>query len=70
MEQHVFGVSTAASPDCENGVHEILLLMIFCTTNLLTFTNVRLAAGFSASEVVQTFCDVAEAVVHPSSIGI
>uniref|UniRef100_A0A182VXE2 Protein kinase domain-containing protein n=1 Tax=Anopheles minimus TaxID=112268 RepID=A0A182VXE2_9DIPT len=47
-----------------NGVHEILLLMPYCKTNLLTLMNARLATGFSESEVVQIFCDVAEAVAR------
>ncbi|XP_049280096.1 AP2-associated protein kinase 1 [Anopheles funestus] len=47
-----------------NGVHEILLLMPYCKTNLLTLMNARLATGFSEPEVLQIFCDVAEAVAR------
>uniref|UniRef100_A0A182JRI6 Protein kinase domain-containing protein n=1 Tax=Anopheles christyi TaxID=43041 RepID=A0A182JRI6_9DIPT len=47
-----------------NGVHEILLLMPYCKTNLLTQMNARLGTGFSEPEVLQIFCDVAEAVAR------
>uniref|UniRef100_A0A182PAF1 non-specific serine/threonine protein kinase n=1 Tax=Anopheles epiroticus TaxID=199890 RepID=A0A182PAF1_9DIPT len=47
-----------------NGVHEILLLMPYCKTNLLTLMNARLGTGFSESEVLAIFCDVAEAVAR------
>uniref|UniRef100_A0A2M3ZHI5 Putative catalytic domain of cyclin g-associated kinase-like protein n=1 Tax=Anopheles braziliensis TaxID=58242 RepID=A0A2M3ZHI5_9DIPT len=47
-----------------SGVHEILLLMPYCKTNLLTLMNARLATGFSEPEVLQIFCDVAEAVAR------
>ncbi|XP_052888652.1 AP2-associated protein kinase 1 [Anopheles moucheti] len=47
-----------------NGVHEILLLMPYCKTNLLTLMNTRLTTGFSETEVLQIFCDVAEAVAR------
>ncbi|XP_053680818.1 AP2-associated protein kinase 1 [Anopheles nili] len=47
-----------------NGVHEILLLMPYCKTNLLTLMNARIGTGFSETEVLQIFCDVAEAVAR------
>nr|XP_040218996.2 AP2-associated protein kinase 1 [Anopheles coluzzii] len=47
-----------------NGVHEILLLMPYCKTNLLTQMNARLGTGFTEPEVLQIFCDVAEAVAR------
>uniref|UniRef100_A0A182NLB1 Protein kinase domain-containing protein n=1 Tax=Anopheles dirus TaxID=7168 RepID=A0A182NLB1_9DIPT len=47
-----------------NGVHEILLLMPYCKTNLLTLMNARLGTGFTEPEVLQIFCDVAEAVAR------
>uniref|UniRef100_A0AAG5CSX4 Protein kinase domain-containing protein n=1 Tax=Anopheles atroparvus TaxID=41427 RepID=A0AAG5CSX4_ANOAO len=47
-----------------NGVHEILLLMPYCKTNLLTLMNARLGTGFSETEAMQIFCDVAEAVAR------
>ncbi|KFB52772.1 AGAP002469-PA-like protein [Anopheles sinensis] len=47
-----------------NGVHEILLLMPYCKTNLLTLMNARLGTGFTETEVMQIFCDVAEAVAR------
>lgn len=47
-----------------NGVHEILLLMPYCKTNLLTLMNARIPNGFSEQDVLQIFCDVAEAVAR------
>lgn len=47
-----------------NGVHEILLLMPYCKTNLLTLMNARIPNGFSEVDVLQIFCDVAEAVAR------
>ncbi|XP_055616457.1 BMP-2-inducible protein kinase [Toxorhynchites rutilus septentrionalis] len=47
-----------------NGVHEILLLMPYCKTNLLMLMNTRLPNGFNESDVLQIFCDVAEAVAR------
>ncbi|XP_055612764.1 AP2-associated protein kinase 1 [Uranotaenia lowii] len=47
-----------------NGVHEILLLMPYCKTNLLTLMNARIPNGFSEQEVLQIFCDSAEAVAR------
>lgn len=47
-----------------NGVHEILLLMPYCKTNLLTLMNARIPNGFSELDVLQIFCDVAEAVAR------
>ncbi|XP_052869202.1 AP2-associated protein kinase 1 isoform X2 [Anopheles cruzii] len=46
------------------GVHEILLLMPYCKTNLLALMNARLGTGFTEQEVLQIFCDVAEAVAR------
>lgn len=47
-----------------NGVHEILLLMPYCKTNLLTLMNARIPTGFNEQDVLQIFCDVAEAVAR------
>ncbi|XP_076174882.1 numb-associated kinase isoform X2 [Ptiloglossa arizonensis] len=44
------------------GVHELLLLMPYCKSQVLQMMNNRLQTGFSESEVLQIFCDVCEAV--------
>ncbi|XP_011335247.1 AP2-associated protein kinase 1 isoform X2 [Ooceraea biroi] len=44
------------------GVHELLLLMPYCKSQVLQMMNTRLQTGFSESEVLQIFCDVCEAV--------
>lgn len=45
-----------------NGVYEVLILMPYCKTNILGMMNARLQSGFTESEVLQIFCDTAEAV--------
>ncbi|XP_055539269.1 uncharacterized protein LOC129726502 [Wyeomyia smithii] len=47
-----------------NGVHEVLLLMPYCKTNLLSLMNARVPNGFSEQDVLQIFCDIAEAVAR------
>ncbi|XP_053686988.1 serine/threonine-protein kinase sel-5 isoform X2 [Sabethes cyaneus] len=47
-----------------NGVHEVLLLMPYCKTNLLSLMNARIPNGFSEQDVLQIFCDIAEAVAR------
>lgn len=44
------------------GVFEILLLMPFCKTDVLSMMNAKLSVGFTEAEVLHVFCDVAEAV--------
>ncbi|XP_011689691.1 PREDICTED: uncharacterized protein LOC105451122 [Wasmannia auropunctata] len=43
-------------------IHELLLLMPYCKSQVLQMMNNRLQTGFSESEVLQIFCDVCEAV--------
>lgn len=45
-----------------NGVYEVLILMPYCKNNILGMMNARLQSGFTESEVLQIFCDTAEAV--------
>nr|XP_018905548.1 PREDICTED: serine/threonine-protein kinase sel-5 [Bemisia tabaci] len=45
-----------------NGVHEVLMLMPYCKTNLLSMMNAKLQSGFTEAEVLKIFCDVCEAV--------
>ncbi|KAI4487969.1 hypothetical protein M0802_011673 [Mischocyttarus mexicanus] len=44
------------------GVHELLLLMPYCKSQVLQMMNNRLQTGFNESEILQIFCDVCEAV--------
>lgn len=44
------------------GVSEILLLMPFCKTDVLSMMNAKLNVGFTEAEVLDIFCDIAEAV--------
>lgn len=44
------------------GVSEILLLMPYCKTDVLSMMNAKLTVGFTEAEVLHIFCDVAEAV--------
>ncbi|KAL4149341.1 hypothetical protein QTP88_003306 [Uroleucon formosanum] len=45
-----------------NGVHEVLMLMPYCPSNVLTLMNNRLQSGLTEPEVLQIFCDTCEAV--------
>uniref|UniRef100_A0A8D8UWY3 AP2-associated protein kinase 1 n=1 Tax=Cacopsylla melanoneura TaxID=428564 RepID=A0A8D8UWY3_9HEMI len=45
-----------------NGVHELLLLMPYCKTHVLSMMNARLQSGFTEPEILQIMCDVCEAV--------
>lgn len=45
-----------------NGVYEVLLLMPYCKNHMLAMMNARLSVGFTEQEVLQIFCDIAEAV--------
>uniref|UniRef100_A0A2S2QCV2 AP2-associated protein kinase 1 n=1 Tax=Sipha flava TaxID=143950 RepID=A0A2S2QCV2_9HEMI len=45
-----------------NGVHEVLMLMPYCPSNVLTLMNNRLQSGFTEIEILQIFCDTCEAV--------
>lgn len=46
----------------KNGVYEVLILMPYCKNNILGMMNSRLQTGFTEQEVLQIFCDTAEAV--------
>lgn len=43
-------------------VYEVLLLMPYCKNNVLAMMNAKLNVGFTEQEVLQIFCDIAEAV--------
>lgn len=44
------------------GVFEVLMLMPYCKTNVLSMMNAKLNVGFTEDEVLHIFCDIAEAV--------
>lgn len=44
------------------GVFEVLMLMTHCKTNLLSMMNAKIGEGFTENEVLNIFCDIAEAV--------
>ncbi len=43
-------------------MYEVLLVMPYCKNNILGMMNARLSVGFTEQEVLQIFCDTAEAV--------
>lgn len=46
----------------QDGIYEVLLLMPYCKQNVLGMMNAKLNVGFTEQEVLQIFCDIAEAV--------
>ncbi|XP_050430296.1 uncharacterized protein LOC126839204 [Adelges cooleyi] len=45
-----------------NGVHEVLMLMPYCQSNVLTLMNSRLQTGITENEILKIFCNICEAV--------
>lgn len=60
--KNIIGYIDSSITPTNNGVHEVLLLMPFCKNNMLAMMNARLSIGFTEQEVLQIFCDIAEAV--------
>lgn len=60
--KNIIGYLDSSITNIGGGVHELLLLMPYCKTQVLQMMNNRLQTGFSESEVLQIFCDVCEAV--------
>ncbi|CAK9821188.1 AP2-associated protein kinase 1 [Anthophora plagiata] len=60
--KNIIGYVDSSITHIGGGVHELLLLMPYCKSQVLQMMNTRLQTGFSESEVVQIFCDVCEAV--------
>ncbi|XP_014474928.1 PREDICTED: uncharacterized protein LOC106744553 isoform X2 [Dinoponera quadriceps] len=60
--KNIIGYVDSSITHTGGGVHELLLLMPYCKSQLLQMMNNRLQTGFSESEVLQIFCDVCEAV--------
>ncbi|XP_032666393.1 uncharacterized protein LOC116841948 isoform X2 [Odontomachus brunneus] len=60
--KNIIGYIDSSITHTGGGVHELLLLMPYCKSQVLQMMNNRLQTGFSESEVLQIFCDVCEAV--------
>ncbi|KAM0735983.1 AP2-associated protein kinase 1 [Formica fusca] len=60
--KNIIGYIDSSITHTGKGVHELLLLMPYCKSQVLQMMNNRLQTGFSESEVLQIFCDVCEAV--------
>ncbi|XP_011173537.1 uncharacterized protein LOC105205737 isoform X2 [Solenopsis invicta] len=60
--KNIIGYVDSSINRTTGGIHELLLLMPYCKSQVLQMMNTRLQTGFSESEVIQIFCDVCEAV--------
>ncbi|XP_066593992.1 AP2-associated protein kinase 1 isoform X2 [Prorops nasuta] len=60
--KNIIGYIDSSITHVGGGVHELLLLMPYCKSQVLQMMNNRLQTGFSETEVLQIFCDVCEAV--------
>ncbi|XP_053980452.1 AP2-associated protein kinase 1 isoform X1 [Hylaeus volcanicus] len=60
--KNIIGYVDSSITHIGGGVHELLLLMPYCKSQVLQMMNNRLQTGFTESEVLQIFCDVCEAV--------
>ncbi|XP_031618764.1 AP2-associated protein kinase 1 [Contarinia nasturtii] len=60
--KNIIGYIDSSITPHPGGVFEVLMLMPYCKTNVLSMMNAKLAAGFTEIEVLQIFCDIAEAV--------
>ncbi|XP_043465484.1 AP2-associated protein kinase 1 isoform X2 [Leptopilina heterotoma] len=60
--KNIIGYVDSSISHTGGGVHELLLLMPFCKSQVLQMMNSRLQTGFTEPEVLQIFCDVCEAV--------
>ncbi|XP_011865251.1 PREDICTED: uncharacterized protein LOC105560612 isoform X2 [Vollenhovia emeryi] len=60
--KNIIGYVDSSITHTTGGIHELLLLMPYCKSQVLQMMNNRLQTGFSESEVLQIFCDVCEAV--------
>ncbi|XP_033338054.2 numb-associated kinase isoform X1 [Megalopta genalis] len=60
--KNIIGYVDSSIAHIGGGVHELLLLMPYCKSQVLQIMNNRLQTGFTESEILQIFCDVCEAV--------
>ncbi|XP_043949855.1 AP2-associated protein kinase 1 isoform X3 [Drosophila biarmipes] len=60
--KNIIGYVDSSITPTGNGVCEVLLLMPYCKHHMLALMNARLHVGFTEPEVLNIFCDIAEAV--------
>ncbi|KAJ8669665.1 hypothetical protein QAD02_000924 [Eretmocerus hayati] len=60
--KNMIGYVDSSITHVKGGVHELLLLMPYCKSQVLQMMNDRLQTGFTEPEVLQIFCDMCEAV--------
>lgn len=60
--KNIIGYIDSSITTHPGGVFEVLMLMSYCKTNVLSMMNAKISAGFSENEVLHIFCDIAEAV--------
>ncbi|XP_031780099.1 AP2-associated protein kinase 1 isoform X2 [Nasonia vitripennis] len=60
--KNIIGYVDSSITHTGGGVHELLLLMPYCKSQVLQMMNNRLQTGFTEPEVLQIFCDTCEAV--------
>ncbi|KAH8352998.1 hypothetical protein KR084_008025 [Drosophila pseudotakahashii] len=60
--KNIIGYVDSSITPTGNGVCEVLLLMPYCKHHMLAMMNARLHVGFTEPEVLNIFCDIAEAV--------
>lgn len=60
--KNIIGYIDSSITPHPGGVFEVLLLMPYCKTNVLSMMNAKLGVGFTENEVLHIFCDIAEAV--------
>ncbi|XP_012286213.1 BMP-2-inducible protein kinase isoform X2 [Orussus abietinus] len=60
--KNIIGYIDSSISHTGGGVHELLLLMPYCKSQVFQIMINRLQTGFSEPEVLQIFCDVCEAV--------
>ncbi|XP_014223599.1 BMP-2-inducible protein kinase isoform X3 [Trichogramma pretiosum] len=60
--KNIIGYVDSSITHTGGGVHELLLLMPYCKSQVLQMMNNRLQTGFTEQEIMQIFCDTCEAV--------
>ncbi|KAL7296695.1 hypothetical protein TKK_0010109 [Trichogramma kaykai] len=60
--KNIIGYVDSSITHIGGGVHELLLLMPYCKSQVLQMMNNRLQTGFTEQEIMQIFCDTCEAV--------
>ncbi|XP_011501176.1 PREDICTED: probable serine/threonine-protein kinase nek3 [Ceratosolen solmsi marchali] len=60
--KNIIGYVDSSITHVGRGVHELLLLMPYCKSQVLQMMNNRLQTGFTQVEILQIFCDICESV--------